>query len=155
MPAEGTSKPIRTNTFGTGPGRHRAVFARPSTKATGTTSPGLFFVQGSFNDTRAYAQLKAKLDAVDQQFGIPGSRVFYLAIPPQLVSTCASAISRKPAWSNDPDDADAVHARHRREADRPRPGQRQAVINAVGARRLPKARPIASTTTSARRRSRT
>ena len=35
----------------------------------------LFFVQGSFNDSRAYAQLKAKLDALDQQFGIPGSRV--------------------------------------------------------------------------------
>jgi glucose-6-phosphate 1-dehydrogenase len=48
----------------------------------------LFFVQGSFGDTRAYAQLKAKMEALDQQFGIPGSRVFYLAVPPQLVQTC-------------------------------------------------------------------
>lgn len=48
----------------------------------------LFYVPGSFSDSRAYAQLKAKLEAVDQQFGIPGSRVFYLSIPPQLVPVC-------------------------------------------------------------------
>ena len=59
----------------------------------------LFFVQGSFNDARAYEQLKARLDALDQQFGIPGSRVYYLAVPPQLVEPCASSTSRRPAWS--------------------------------------------------------
>ncbi len=48
----------------------------------------LFFVEGSFNEARAYAQLKDRLDAVDQQFGIPASRVFYLSIPPQLVPMC-------------------------------------------------------------------
>src|SRR6516162_8306864 len=45
----------------------------------------LFYVPGSFNDSRAYAQLKAKLEAIDQQFGIPASRVYYLAVPPQVV----------------------------------------------------------------------
>jgi glucose-6-phosphate 1-dehydrogenase len=45
----------------------------------------LFYVEGSFNDAHAYEQLKAKCEAVDQQFGIPGNRMFYLAIPPQLV----------------------------------------------------------------------
>jgi glucose-6-phosphate 1-dehydrogenase len=50
----------------------------------------LFFVPGSFNDARAYAQLKATLDALDQQFGIPGSRVYYLSVPPQLVDMCVS-----------------------------------------------------------------
>jgi glucose-6-phosphate 1-dehydrogenase len=48
----------------------------------------LFFVPGSFNDARAYAQLKVRLEAVDHQFGIPGSRVYYLAVPPQAVDTC-------------------------------------------------------------------
>jgi glucose-6-phosphate 1-dehydrogenase len=48
----------------------------------------LFYVSGSFNDSHAYAQLKAKLETLDQKFGIPGSRVFYLSIPPQLVSMC-------------------------------------------------------------------
>jgi glucose-6-phosphate 1-dehydrogenase len=48
----------------------------------------LFLVPGSFNDTRAYAQLKAKMESVDQQFGIPASRVYYLAVPPAVVRTC-------------------------------------------------------------------
>src|SRR3954454_2531658 len=39
----------------------------------------LFFVNGSFGDARAYNQLKNRLEAVDQQFGIPSSRVYYLA----------------------------------------------------------------------------
>jgi glucose-6-phosphate 1-dehydrogenase len=47
----------------------------------------LFYVPGSFGDTSAYMKLKARLDAVDAQFGIPGSRVFYLAVPPFLVPT--------------------------------------------------------------------
>jgi glucose-6-phosphate 1-dehydrogenase len=52
----------------------------------------LFFVPGSFNDARAYGQLKARLEAIDQQFGIPGSRVYYLAVPPQLVGICVSRL---------------------------------------------------------------
>jgi glucose-6-phosphate 1-dehydrogenase len=51
-------------------------------------SRALFYVSGSFNDARAYAQLKARLEALDQQFGVPGSRVYYLAVPPPLVRTC-------------------------------------------------------------------
>ncbi len=47
----------------------------------------LFFVPGSFGDARAYEKLKQKLAAIDQQFGVPGSRVFYLAVPPFLVET--------------------------------------------------------------------
>jgi glucose-6-phosphate 1-dehydrogenase len=50
----------------------------------------LFFVPGSFNDTRAYKQLRARMEAIDQQFGIPGARVYYLAVPPQLVGMCVS-----------------------------------------------------------------
>ena len=45
----------------------------------------LFFVPGSFADMAAYKKLQAKLTEVDHLFGIPGSRVFYLSIPPQLV----------------------------------------------------------------------
>ena len=52
----------------------------------------LFYVPGSFNDSRAYEQLKAKLDAVDQQFGVPGNRVFYLSIPPQFVTGCVGQL---------------------------------------------------------------
>src|SRR5260370_24261174 len=45
----------------------------------------LFYVNGSFNDARAYAQLKARLESIEQQFGTPGSRVFYLAVPPGAI----------------------------------------------------------------------
>jgi glucose-6-phosphate 1-dehydrogenase len=48
----------------------------------------LFYVNGSFNDARAYAQLKARLEAIDQQFGVPGSRIYYLAVPPDVVAMC-------------------------------------------------------------------
>jgi glucose-6-phosphate 1-dehydrogenase len=48
----------------------------------------LFNVRGSFGEARAYQELKARLEAVDQQFGVPAARVYYLSIPPQLVPTC-------------------------------------------------------------------
>src|SRR4051794_22852059 len=48
-------------------------------------SRGLFYVEGRFDDQSAYDALKAKLAEVDLQFGIPGSRIYYLSIPPQFV----------------------------------------------------------------------
>jgi len=57
-------------------------------------SRALFYVEGSFNDARAYEQLKAKLEAVDQQFGIPGNRVFYLAIPPAIVDPAVAHLKQ-------------------------------------------------------------
>ncbi|MFM7148699.1 MAG: glucose-6-phosphate dehydrogenase, partial [Gemmataceae bacterium] len=53
-------------------------------------SRALFFVPGRFDDAKAYEQLKARLETVDQQFGIPGARVYYLAVPPQLVGMCVA-----------------------------------------------------------------
>src|SRR5437879_7734800 len=63
----------------------------------------LFFVPGSFNDARAYGLLKARLEAVDQQFGIPGSRVYYLSIPPQFVGMCVQHL-KEAGLVNDPGD---------------------------------------------------
>ncbi len=50
----------------------------------------LHYVEGSFNDSSAYDHLKAKMEALDQQFGIPGSRVYYLSIPPKFIDMCVS-----------------------------------------------------------------
>jgi glucose-6-phosphate 1-dehydrogenase len=50
----------------------------------------LFYLEGSFNDSHAYDQLKAKLDAVDHQFGTAGNRVYYLAVPPSLTDCCVN-----------------------------------------------------------------
>jgi glucose-6-phosphate 1-dehydrogenase len=52
----------------------------------------LFFVPGSFGDARAYQQLKARMEGIDQQWSIPGARVYYLAVPPQLVGTCVAQL---------------------------------------------------------------
>lgn len=64
----------------------------------------LFYVEGSFNDLGAYEKLKEKLDSVDQQFGIPANRVFYLSIPPQLVSVSVEHL-RNARMVKAPDDA--------------------------------------------------
>jgi glucose-6-phosphate 1-dehydrogenase len=64
---------------------------------------GLFFVPGSFGDARAYQQLKARLEAIDQQFGVPGSRVYYLAVPPQLVGMCIEGL-KNAGMVHDPND---------------------------------------------------
>jgi glucose-6-phosphate 1-dehydrogenase len=66
-------------------------------------SRALFFVAGSFNNAADYARLKAKLEAVEVQFGVPGSRVFYMSIPPQFVSMCVSQL-RDACMVNNPDD---------------------------------------------------
>jgi glucose-6-phosphate 1-dehydrogenase len=45
----------------------------------------LFFGSHVFDDAEGFERLKAQLQAVDQQFGIPGNRLFYYAVPPQVV----------------------------------------------------------------------
>ncbi len=69
----------------------------------GDYARAFFDVPGSFNDARAYTQLKARLEALDQQFGIPGSRVYYLAIPPQVVQVCIEHL-KSAGMVNDPKD---------------------------------------------------
>ena len=44
---------------------------------------GIFYHQGDFDDATAYERLKKRLGEIDQQRGIAGNRVFYLATPPE------------------------------------------------------------------------
>lgn len=48
----------------------------------------LFYVSGSFTELASYERLKARLEAVDREFGILGSRVYYLSVPPQMAPVC-------------------------------------------------------------------
>lgn len=48
----------------------------------------LHYLHGAFDDPDAYAKLKERLEEIEPCFGIPGNRVFYLAIPPALIETC-------------------------------------------------------------------
>ncbi len=43
---------------------------------------GLFFQAGDYQDPASYRALQARLAVIDQQRGIKGNRVFYLATPP-------------------------------------------------------------------------
>ena len=52
----------------------------------------LFYQPGSFDDPAAYQVLKNRLEEIEPQFGIPGNRVFYLAIPPRLIGVCAQQL---------------------------------------------------------------
>jgi glucose-6-phosphate 1-dehydrogenase len=67
---------------------------------------GLYFVPGSFGDAAAYSKLKAKLATLDQQFGVPGSRVFYLSIPPGLVKMCVEHL-KSAGMVNHPEEPNA------------------------------------------------
>src|SRR5207302_2405670 len=74
-------------------GTSRFSRRQPDDSSWNDFARALFYVPGSFNDARAYAQLKARLEALDQQFGVHGSRVFYLAVPPQMVPTCVEHLN--------------------------------------------------------------
>jgi glucose-6-phosphate 1-dehydrogenase len=54
----------------------------------------LDYVQGSFTDPAAYARLRERLESIEQAHGLPGSRVFYLSIPPSLIGTCARELEK-------------------------------------------------------------
>jgi glucose-6-phosphate 1-dehydrogenase len=52
----------------------------------------LFYVHGSFENATVFADIKNRLDKIEDEFGIPGNRVFYLAIPPQFITLCAEQL---------------------------------------------------------------
>ncbi len=45
----------------------------------------LYAVPGEYDDPASYVRLKAELDRLDALNGIPGNRLFYLAVPPDAV----------------------------------------------------------------------
>jgi glucose-6-phosphate 1-dehydrogenase len=52
----------------------------------------VFYVPGNFDDLAACRRLKDRLGELDREFGVPGSRVYYLAVPPELVPVCADRL---------------------------------------------------------------
>ena len=63
----------------------------------------LSYVEGSFDDPEAYSRLEARLAEVDQQFGIPGSRIYYMSVPPQMVPVCVDQLKAH-GMVGEPDD---------------------------------------------------
>ncbi len=54
----------------------------------------LSFVRGHFNEGADYQSLRGHLDIVDGEFGTAGNRVYYFAIPPAFIETCATWLHR-------------------------------------------------------------
>ena len=54
----------------------------------------LFFVSGSFDDPGTFASLGSRLDTVEHTRGLPGNRVYYLAVPPALFAPTTRQIAR-------------------------------------------------------------
>jgi glucose-6-phosphate 1-dehydrogenase len=49
-----------------------------------TFAESLSFVGGSIEDSATFAALGSRLDIVEHERGLPGNRIYYLAVPPQM-----------------------------------------------------------------------
>ncbi|HKM99360.1 MAG TPA: glucose-6-phosphate dehydrogenase [Candidatus Binataceae bacterium] len=52
----------------------------------------LSFVRGRFNEAPDYQTLRIHLEKIDRDFGTAGNRVYYFAIPPNFIETCATGL---------------------------------------------------------------
>lgn len=52
----------------------------------------IFFVQGSFEDADGFARLKARLEEIESERGMPANRIFYLSVPPRYIETCVGQL---------------------------------------------------------------
>jgi glucose-6-phosphate 1-dehydrogenase len=65
-------------------------------------APRLAFVGGTFDDEKAYANLKAKLEQLDASHGTKGNRLYYLAVAPEYFATIIDHLGK----------ADLIHSPH-------------------------------------------
>jgi glucose-6-phosphate 1-dehydrogenase len=49
-----------------------------------TFGESLFAVPGSFEDSAVFASLGSRLDIIEHERGLPGNRIYYLAVPPMF-----------------------------------------------------------------------
>jgi glucose-6-phosphate 1-dehydrogenase len=52
----------------------------------------LFYQQASFQDAKSFTALKSKLEQVESQRATLGNRIFYLAIPPNMIGVCVDQL---------------------------------------------------------------
>jgi len=60
----------------------------------GGFADSLFFVNLSIDEPAGYAPLGSRLDSVEHERGLPGNRVYYLAVPPSLFVTAVQQLAR-------------------------------------------------------------
>ncbi len=59
-----------------------------------TFADSLFFVKASIEDAAAFAPLGSRLDAIEHERGIPGNRIYYLAVPPAMFVPTVQQLAR-------------------------------------------------------------
>jgi len=58
-----------------------------------TFARSLFFVAAGLEDARSFASLGARLDVIEHERGLPGNRVYYLAVPSTLFVPTVGSLS--------------------------------------------------------------
>jgi glucose-6-phosphate 1-dehydrogenase len=66
---------------------------KPDDEHWRTFSGLLHYVRGTFTESSNYARLKQRLAELDPEVGAEGNRVFYFAIPPAFIETCAGMLN--------------------------------------------------------------
>jgi glucose-6-phosphate 1-dehydrogenase len=73
----------------------RRFSRRPLDEATWQAfAASLCFVTGSVDDARAFAPLGSRLDLVEHERGLPGNRIYYLAVPPAMFVPTVDQLAR-------------------------------------------------------------
>lgn len=52
----------------------------------------LFYLTGEIDDAETYEQIRARAETMERDLGLPGTRVFYLAIPPTSIAPAARGL---------------------------------------------------------------
>ena len=68
---------------------------RPIDEAGWTAfAASLFFVNASIEDPGTFPSLGARLDTIEHERGIPGNRLYYLAVPPSMFAPTVDGLAR-------------------------------------------------------------
>ncbi len=67
---------------------------KPTDESWETFASDIFYVAGDIEDPALYAELKAKLEEIDESCGTGGNRVWYLSTYPGIFSTIADGLGK-------------------------------------------------------------
>jgi glucose-6-phosphate 1-dehydrogenase len=59
-----------------------------------TFADSLYFVTATFDDPQAFAPLGSRLDVIEHERGLPGNRIYYLAVPPSMFVTTVKNLAK-------------------------------------------------------------
>src|SRR5882672_4179008 len=59
-----------------------------------TFADSIYFVTATFDDPQAFAPLGSRLDVIEHERGLPGNRIYYLAVPPSMFVTTVKNLAK-------------------------------------------------------------